>query len=935
MSSFLQSVAQRIYADHPLDMDKVTVVFNNHRSGLFLRKQFASLDVPSFFLPRIIGMDQLISELGHFQIVPNEFLLFELFNIHCEIGGDQRKYATFEEFISFADMMLSDFSEIDLYCVDAAQLFSNLHELKEIGKWDIEGTQLTPFQQQYLDFYKSIYQYYSLLHERLLSQGKAYSGMAYREVAEHVDSMIDESEYKHDIYFVGFNALSESESRIIKNFVRRGIGHFITDGDAYYFDDPSQEAGYFLNKHRMDYTEIGGYANHFATGQKKITLVSCPENVLQVKYAGRLLEQLPHDANQDEQTALVLADEGLLVPVLNALPQSVEAANVTMGFPFVNTNAHALMMKLLALYSNARRELFYHRNVIDLLSDYYVGRLLHNEDLHSIIVEGLASEQVIYTSGATLKEILSKSDVSVDDIEFLFSSSEISPNDFLEICTRLIEVLVKSEVFDNNHKEREVLAYWLQIVQYLRDIQQQYSYIQNLTALQKVYERLARKRSISFYGEPLSGLQILGVLETRNLDFKRVIMLSVNEDVLPSGKSNNTLIPLGLKVNAGMPSYTEKEAVYAYNFYRLLQRAEEVYLVYNTETTGMGKGEPSRFILQLQAELAKRYPDHITIEEQVVTVDNITLQDSDSNEIRNVEAVRKRLLQMNEKGFSPSALNVFRGCPKRFYYQNVLSVYEQQNVEEDIDQSELGTCIHEVLEAVYRQAIGGHVTVELLQNGLKQLDTYLDASFQKVLQKGRTKEGRNLFLHSVARAQLSKFLEHEIKLLKEGEHTLSMVDVESKMTHPLALGDDFWLPSANIQGVSDRIDRFDDHLRIVDYKSGSVDPGDLKLKVSNGELKVPDKWFQVMQYAWVYRNAHHLAEDMVSGIYPLRSLGSDFIPAEMDGVTLLGEQQFSKFEEMLREVVRQVLDLNHPFEATPSKACAYCPFATSCSQSEV
>ena len=245
METFLEEVAQQLRKNHPHNLDQVTVIFNNRRSGLFLRRHFASMEGQPFFLPRIIGIDELISELGGLTIVPNEYLLFELFDIHRHLEHGNEKYTCFEDFISFGEMMLADFSEIDLYCVDAQRLFNNLHDIKAIEKWNIETGRPTPFQENYLAFYQSLYQYYTQLHQRLLDRRQAYGGMAYRYVAENIDTLLPNLD-DHYYYFVGFNAVSACEERIIRRYLLQGNSDFITDGDPYYCDDPAQEAGHFL-----------------------------------------------------------------------------------------------------------------------------------------------------------------------------------------------------------------------------------------------------------------------------------------------------------------------------------------------------------------------------------------------------------------------------------------------------------------------------------------------------------------------------------------------------------------------------------------------------------------------------------------------------------------------------------------------------------------
>ena len=333
MESFLSEIAQRLLNEYQDSLDKVTVVFNNRRSGLFLRQQFLKLSGEPLFLPRTIGMDILVSELGETEIISNELLLFELFDIHRNLLGENRKYDTFEEFITFGDTMLADFSEIDLYCVNAKQLFSNLHDIKSIGEWDIDSGKLTPFQEKYLLFYNTLYQYYNLLHQRLESQHKAYAGMAYRHVAENIEDILSKRNSNQQVCFVGFNALSTSETRIIQHYIKNGLGKLYTDGDAYYYENEQQEAGHFLRKHHLSFPNIGNYDDHFAIGKKNITIINCPENILQCKYTGKIIEK-ELQANPESklnQTAIVLADESLLLPMLNSLPKEVKTANITMG----------------------------------------------------------------------------------------------------------------------------------------------------------------------------------------------------------------------------------------------------------------------------------------------------------------------------------------------------------------------------------------------------------------------------------------------------------------------------------------------------------------------------------------------------------------------------------------------------------------------------
>ena len=933
MESFLSEIAQRLLNEYQDSLDKVTVVFNNRRSGLFLRQQFLKLSGEPLFLPRTIGMDILVSELGETEIISNELLLFELFDIHRNLLGENRKYDTFEEFITFGDTMLADFSEIDLYCVNAKQLFSNLHDIKSIGEWDIDSGKLTPFQEKYLLFYNTLYQYYNLLHQRLESQHKAYAGMAYRHVAENIEDILSKRNSNQQVCFVGFNALSTSETRIIQHYIKNGLGKLYTDGDAYYYENEQQEAGHFLRKHHLSFPNIGNYDDHFAIGKKNITIINCPENILQCKYTGKIIEK-ELQANPESklnQTAIVLADESLLLPMLNSLPKEVKTANITMGFPFTNTDIHALVLKLFSLHQRRRGASFYHQDIQAILSDHIISNILGTRNMHSKIRRLLYEEHIIYAKFDTILSLCQKADTDLKHIEFIFSETIPDTDDFLLILYRLIQLIHDSNILESNNKETEALACLLEIVNHFQQIQQQYHYIESINILLKIYTRLAQRRSVAFYGEPLSGLQILGVLETRNLDFKRVILLSANEGTLPSSRSFNSLIPYNLKVAFGLPTFHEKDAVYAYNFYRLLQRAEDIYLLYSTESDSFGKGEPSRFIHQLRRELALQYPHNINITENVLSAINLAPTGTTHNIGQKTPEVLARLSEMATHGLSPSGLNKYRGCPLKFYYENILRIEEPKQVNEDLEQNELGSCIHSVLEKIYSNTADSLVLPETLQQALTQIDGLIDQTLADQFQYGRDISGRNHFLRSVAHSQITNFLKSEIKHLQK-EGNLRIVGLEKELSHGFDITVGTTSQHIVVKGIADRIDITNGTLRIIDYKSGKVDPRDLKVTSAEPDWSsVSDKWFQLMTYEWLYRNSQDSSQPHVSGIFPLGHLNSQLLTASWEGKEIITPQHLDTFDNMLHQLTTELLNPDIPFTANRnSKMCTYCPFSENC-----
>ena len=932
METFLAEIAQRLRNEHPEDLDRVTVIFNNRRSGLFLRRQFASMEDQPFFLPRIIGIDELITELGGLNIVPNEYLLFELFDIHRHLDGGNDKYTNFEDFISFGEMMLADFSEIDLYCVDAQRLFNNLHDIKAIEKWNVETGAPTPFQEKYLTFYQSLYQYYEQLHQRLLNRRQAYGGMAYRYVAENINNLAPSHDDRF-YYFIGFNAVSACEERIIRHYLLQGNGSFITDGDAYYYNDSVQEAGHFLRNNPF---HTGEYPEHFSMGHRDITIVSCPENVLQCKYAGQLLAQQikAHTDNPIEQTAVVLADETLLLPMLNALPPEVKTANVTMGYPFSNTSINALMLKLFSLQQRRREAFYYHADILDILSDNCIETILGISNIHSKLTQLSNNSHIIYATTDEIADLCHQMDCDPSPILFLFPKMPPAPDDFLIMARLLIHTLYDTHALDKDRKEKEALACLLRIVDYFQELQKQYHFVDNLNTLLKIYTRIAQRNSVPFYGEPLQGLQILGVLETRNLDFKRVILLSANEGSLPSGKTNNTLIPYDLKVTFGIPTHIEKEAVYAYNFYRLLQRATDIHIIYHTEAEGMGKGEPSRFVLQVRRELAHHYPNTISLHEEILFADSHTIPAPNTPTYPKTELVLQQLEQIAKRGFSPSALNKYRSCPVRFYNENILNIKEQDPVNDDLEQNELGSCIHAVLEKIYSPTIGKTLNSEVLEQALEQVDDLLAEVLDQQFHHGRSHAGRNHFLESVAKMQITNFLKTELKGLEKGDK-IQIAALEKELSHTLQITLNDSVQQVVVAGTADRIDTWNGHTRIIDYKTGKVDPKDLIVNVAEPDWgKVSDKWFQVMLYTWLWHQNEQAGKPHLSGIYPLGNFKSDLLIAQWNGATVLSTNHLSSFEKILQELISDILNPEIPFIAnTDSKSCAYCPFAETCKRS--
>lgn len=977
MKTFLHEVSRQLLAENPEGLDQILVVFNNRRPSLFLKRELIALEkergTSSFFLPRMIGMDDLIGLLSPLTITPHEFLLFELYDIQQQLLADKPEDShhdeTFEDFMSFGEMMLGDFSELDHYQVDAKRLFVNLKDTKDIDLWGLGREPLTQMQKNYLQFYQDLLTYYSRLQERLTQQGRAYSGMAYRQVAQNAEQLVAQLPYRR-IYFVGFGIVSPCERDIILACIKNRDGRIITDGDNYYVANEWQEAGQHLRQlheiakslHRetvITPATTNDYSNNIASRHHRMRFVNCPERLMQTKYAGIRLRQLlrkhrlrKHDtAAQD--TAIVLADEQLLLPMLNSLPRQVQKANITMGLPFSLSSAHGLLLRILQLYKGQRSGKCYHRDLISLLSDPLLRLLLKRQGVQADAKEYLAKNQLVYLSEEQVHEMFTTIKVNYDNVAFLFApldnkktisddstknaasdTSDITPSAFLSNAAKLIIALTRGEqpplVTGNEERQSLVAAY--EIIDYIEQLQNMYAHLDTLQTLEKLYNRLARRHNVAFYGEPLQGLQILGVLESRSLDFDNIIIVGANEGIIPSGRTHNTLIPISLKHAFGIPTYADNDAVYAYHFYRMLQRAGDITIVYHTQTNGTGKGEPSRFLFQIAAEMEPACP-RLHLRKQMLEVSSRRQEADPQIEAIKTPEIMRLLKQKAENGFSPSALNSYRSCPLKFYRNYMLHIMEESDVEENIDAQELGSMIHEVLCDTYKQDGDGHIKQSTLQRCLDDVEDRVDDVFAKKYRKGRSDEGLNYYYRDVAKKQIAQLLRREIAFLQKGG-SISLLQAEEKLTAPLTLNDK---RQVNIAGVVDRIDQIDDGngngiTRIIDYKSGRVNTRDLAFNDAIGKSVPSDKWMQVMIYAWLYTRKYPCPA-IVSGIYPLAYLREEFLKASWNGIEEITPELLQTFEERLTALLNEIMDPSIPFHRTEdAKNCTYCSYAPLCNR---
>lgn len=957
MNSFLEKTVQYLYAKYGNNIDELCIVLPNRRAGLFLKTHFARYLQKTFWSPDIYAIEDFVALLSGLETADTTTLLFELYETIKEVN--QSETEGFDEFSKWGQIFLNDINEIDRYLVDARQLFGNLKDIKELETWSLnKEDQLTDFQKKYLEFWKSLGAYYTAFQQRLLNKNRAYQGLTYKVVASDILEKVNKFKWKK-IIFAGFNALNKAEEEIIEKLLAENKAEIIWDTDNYYVSDTRQEAGRFIRKYLQypGFTKISG-ANRviaddlFTKESKHITIIGAAKNIAQAKVAGTIISTLQQQNVSMQDTALVLADENLLFPVLHSLPETLTDINVTMGYPLKNTPVAGFFDLVFDLHINAiklnpdrKKYSFYHKDILKLLNHPYTSVLLQDaNNRYSVkpIVKIVQERNIVFAAFSTLQSIIEESQPSALSLLKPVFDCWQQPADAINCIYNLIEALKDAIVKQQNNTAKNNSSLELEYLFAITKIAKQIQVLMlgypdtvgNVQTLHTLYKQIVKSGTLPFYGEPLMGLQVMGMLETRTLDFENIILLSCNEDILPAGKSINSFIPHELKRYFGLPTYTDKDAVFAYHFYRLLQRAKNIYLLYNTESDALGSGERSRFLTQLAYELPK-INRNITIEEKLVSLPVEVQAAGNTIIIKKDAAVMERLQHIADYGLSPSALNKYRNCPLQFYFHSIAGLKEADEIEETIGADVLGNAIHEVLEILYKPFAGKKINASDIKEFKKQVETLTVSVFEKQYSKTEINYGKNLLTIKIAIKFISNFIDTEIRSLEEFHAMHESLFIKA-LEQPLETSLDVNNHKIKLIGKADRIDVVNNTTRIIDYKTGIAADKELRIE-SWGEIQTDStlaKSFQLLMYAYLYHKMNpQITSDILSGIITFRQLSAGLKTVKISGEELLTAQLLTDFESQLQQMLADLFDNEKDFLQTQNfENCEYCSFKGICNR---
>lgn len=955
METFLKQVAHDLYNKTEGNFTKVAIVFPNKRASLFFNEYLAQESDRPIWSPTYVSISELFRQSSDLSIADPIKLVCDLYKVFQKATGSKE---TLDDFYFWGEMLIADFDDADKNMADTHALFSNLKDLNELmDNYDFleEGqkealsqffhnfsiNQVTELKQRFISMWNVLGDIYAEYKALLESQSIAYEGMLYRQVIEQLD--VEALPYNKYI-FVGFNVLNKVEHTLFKKLNEAGKAMFYWDYDTFYLNKTPHEAGEFIRRNLRDFpSELPASFFDNLNQPKEVTFIESPTENGQVRYLPQWIRE--NLTSQEKETAVVLCNEALLQPVLHALPDNVKHINITMGFPLSQTPAYSFVNALMELHTsgynpNNGRYLF--AEVISVLKHPYTRQLSPEAEK---LEQTLTRDNRFYPLPSELKQ---------DNVlELLFTPRRNN----LDLCSMLSEALKEvaviyqqqaashSDAFDQLYRESLFKTYTL-VNRFHTLIESKELNVQAGT-FQRLLTRVMSSSSIPFHGEPAIGMQVMGVLETRNLDFRHLIMLSVNEGQLPKAGGDSSFIPYNLRKAFGMTTIDHKIAVYAYYFYRLMQRAEKVTLVYNTATDGINRGELSRFMLQFLIEWG--YP---VLRKQLEAAQSP--QDSTPIIIEKTPDVMERMksvfdIRSNPKALiSPSALNCYLDCPLKFYYKYVALLSAPDEVTADIDSAKFGSIFHYAAEHIYKDltAHGKLISKENLETLLKdevRLQTYVDNGFKELffnLPQNEQPEynGIQLINSAVIVKYIQQLLRNDLRYAP-----FTFVGSEQRIFENIEI----YTPTGDIQsrigGIIDRIDSKGESLRIVDYKTG----GDADTPANVQSLFIPDKKrsnyvFQTFLYASIVckklreKNDNRLVAPAL--LYIHRAASENYSP-----VIQMGEPRKPKepvdnfaqhegdFRENLKTLLEDIFNPDISFTQTEIEdKCAYCDFRALC-----
>ena len=958
MDGFLKRTAADLL-QRGIDLKNIQIILPNRRAGLFFTKYLGQLITQPTYMPKVITIEDFFYDIAGKRPADKLTLIYELYKVFKSLSGSKE---SFDRFYFWGEMILRDFNDLDQFMVNPEKLFINLREQKILeSDWSfLSTTQIELIQafwasfesrdrfhqEKFLKFWDVLFPLYNQFNSSLKTLGLAYGGGIYREVAESLEKE-ESSEIRH--VFVGFNAFTGAEERLIKHYVENYGAEVFWDIDQYYLDALNQEAGMFFRDYRKDKilgpTFPDTTPKRIEENKRKVQTYAVPLKINQANMVGAILEAIPEIEQNWEETVVILPDEQLLFPVLNLLPDKVSKVNVTMGYPVKHTPVFTFLEAVVDLQRFIRvvneEVMFYHKPVKELLSTVYLYDAA--PEFSKNLIEDFARTNTLYISTSTLE---------AGGPLFAKVFQQMTTENLMDNMLGLIQMLAGP--LEENSMERTYLYQCFKQMNRLKAIvEKEIKEEVNITFLLRIFRQVFGEIKLPFKGEPLEGLQLMGVLESRNLDFKRVIICNMNEGSFPPSSSMNSMIPFNLQKAFGMPMQEQNDAIYAYTFYRLLHEAEDVHLLYTTAGNQGQVSEKSRYIHQLQIEMNR---EGIQKEDSITHIP-VNLKATRAITIEKNSAIMSHLLRYTKPtngdrkpvSFSPSALNVWLDCRLKFYLNYIAGIEIPEEVQEEVDPAIFGNLVHLSLENLYMGFIERKKRKVVSESDIEGLKDFVYPAVMNAIKqqyfledKGSQKLTGQLV---IARDVLQKYLQGV--LIKDKESApFEIISLEAGRKYKafVPINTNEGMVNVALGGIIDRVDRIGNTIRLIDYKSGMDNKNFKSIESlfdrddSERNKAAMQTFFYGLLYEANFPDNKHLLKP---ALFNLREIfKEDFNPYLQETIGYRKKEEVTNYSVYrddyvgeLKKTLEEIFDKDQAFDQTTDiKKCQYCPFTNICSR---
>ncbi|MEO9869208.1 PD-(D/E)XK nuclease family protein [Ekhidna sp.] len=952
--SFLFQVADHLLSHHQDHLGDCTVVFPNRRAGLFLKKHLSQKVDKPVWSPATLSLEDFLftfSDTRKTDPLTLIFELFESFKIH------QAQAEGFESFYFWGEMLLKDFEEVDHYLVSPEQLFTYVKDDRQLAEdfyfldeeqekiikkfWQEFLPTATRTQEQFVETWRILMPVYTTFKERIRKQGIGYASHVYRDLVDNLD-VINYDESK-PLIFAGFNALTPAEESLIKHFISKFNAEVLWDIDTYYVSDTNQEAGDFLRKYAKDPILGTSFPNPLPNKiakPKEVEVTGVSLEVGQAKLIGEEVDRLMEEGAKKEEIVIVLPQDYMLFPVLNAIPDRIDKLNVTMGYPLKDTPLFGLLEAAIELQEHASLSpenglSFYHKPTIDILSHPY----LYKEDknpLDKLISEIKKKNQI---------RVFQKEIQGIQSTVLNTIFRQVGEKNSLAVYLQEIISVLGDQVVERFGLEREYLYHFQQLLSRLNEILEMQTTAIDSKTFKSLFRKATRSVKIPFTGEPVVGLQVMGVLETRNLDFKHLLMLNMNEDIFPASQKVGSFIPYRIRKAFDLPTFETQDSIYAYLFYRLFQHSQQLSFYYNMYADFGMSGEVSRFIRQIELESGldvrrKKLSNSIQVNE----IKSISI-DTSQEVLDKLAIYTDGVPEMDQRRLSASALNIYLDCRLKFYFRYVLRLFSGDEMSDHLDARHFGNALHRTLEYLYLDTMNEKGSRIIDENDFFRMESSIDGAMEKAFKaefgmKGKKRfefKDRNVVMAEIIRKFVKQLIEMDKKYVP---FEIVSLEAEDKYERFIEINPNESKINVKLGADIDRVDKKDDTVRVIDYKTGrdeteigsfdNIFNPDVYYKYQAGRKA----GYQTFFYAWLYASKYGQDNAIVPGLINIKQFfQSDFdYRLKTNGNPIADSRAFlPPFEDKMKELLEEIFSKDQSFDQTEDlKKCTFCDFKGIC-----